>query len=361
MALEPPEAPRRPRLTPPMADARRAITDCLEAEDAARPGGIAPGSLFLIAVSGGADSLALAYAASFVFARAGHRVEAIIIDHQLQHDSAEVALTAQETLKTMGVDAHIVPVDIGPMDIRSGDSESGDVMSREVAGNAGNIESRARDARYEALSAVAASRGATAVLLGHTKDDQAETVLLGLTRGSGPQSIAGMQSVSGLWWRPFLGLSRAATEQVCVDAGLAWWSDPHNSEDRFVRPRIRHRVMPVLEQQLGPGVADALVRTAELVRQDGEVLDQMANDVYESLGDQASAGIVPVGLWQSQPAAVVSRVLRLVAKNAVGSHLSHTHTEALMRLVTHWRGQGPVDIPGGRVVRQGDELRFSPQ
>lgn len=339
-----------------MADARRAITDCLEAEDAARPGGIAPGSLFLIAVSGGADSLALAYAASFVFAKAGHRLEAVIIDHQLQPGSAEVALTAQETLKTMGVDAHIVSVDIG-----SGDIASADVVSGDTAGNAGNIESRARDGRYEALTAVATSRGATAVLLGHTKDDQAETVLLGLTRGSGPQSIAGMQKVSGLWWRPFLGLSRATTEQVCVDAGLSWWSDPHNSEDRFVRPRIRHHVMPVLEQQLGPGVADALVRTAELVRQDGEVLDQMANDVYESLGDQAGAGIVPVGLWQSQPAAVMSRVLRLVAQNILGSHLSHTHTETLMRLVTHWRGQGPVDIPGGRVVRQADELRFSAQ
>jgi len=353
-----------------MADARRAITDCLEAEDAVRPGGIAPGSLFLVAVSGGADSLALAYAASFVFAKAGHRVEAVIIDHQLQHDSAEVAHTAQETLKTMGVTAQIVAVDLGsagteatkgsdaaPVDAELVDPASSD----DGVVHAGNIESRARDARYEALAAVAAKRHATAVLLGHTKDDQAETVLLGLTRGSGPQSIAGMQRVSGLWWRPFLGLSRATTEQVCVDAGLSWWSDPHNSEDRFVRPRIRHRVMPVLEQQLGPGVADALVRTAELVRQDGEVLDQMANEVYESLGDQAGAGIVPVVLWQSQPPAVMSRVLRLVAQNTLGSHLSHTHTEALMRLVTHWRGQGPVDIPGGRVVRQGDELRFSAQ
>jgi tRNA(Ile)-lysidine synthase len=339
-----------------MADARRAITDCLQAEDAARPGGIAPNSLFLVAVSGGADSLALAYAASFVFAKAGHRVEAVIIDHQLQHDSAEVARTAQNTLKGMGVTAQIVAVDVGT----AGRSNS-EVSGTDVSEVAGNIESRARDARYEALAAVAAKRHATAVLLGHTEDDQAETVLLGLTRGSGPQSIAGMQRVSGLWWRPFLRLSRATTEQVCVDAGLSWWSDPHNSENRFVRPRIRHRVMPVLEQQLGPGVADALVRTAELVRQDGEVLDQMAKDVYESLGDQAGAGIVPVGLWQLQPPAVMSRVLRLVARNTLGSHLSHTHTETLMRLVTHWRGQGPVDIPGGRVIRQGDELRFSAQ
>ncbi len=348
-----------------MADARRAITDCLEAEDAARPGGIAPGSLFLVAVSGGADSLALAYAASFVFAKAGHRLEAVIIDHQLQHDSADVALTAQETLKGMGVDAQIVAVDLGPAGTdatKGSDAEpvNGASSDNGVA-HAGNIESRARDARYEALSAVATERHATAVLLGHTKDDQAETVLLGLTRGSGSKSIAGMQRVSGLWWRPFLGLSRATTEQVCVDAGLSWWSDPHNSEDRFVRPRIRHHVMPVLEQQLGPGVADALTRTAELVRQDGEALDQLAMQVFESLGDHSPTGVVPVGLWQSQPPAIMSRVLRLVAQNTLGSHLSHTHTETLMRLVTHWRGQGPVDIPGGRVIRQGDELRFSPQ
>ncbi|MEX2441433.1 MAG: TilS substrate-binding domain-containing protein, partial [Pontimonas sp.] len=126
-------------------------------------------------------------------------------------------------------------------------------------------------------------------------------------------------------------------------------------------PRIRHHVMPVLERELGPGVADALVRSAELVRQDGEVLDQMATDVCDSLGDQAGGGIIPVGLWHTQPPAITSRVLRTVAKQTLGSHLSHTHTEALMRLVTHWRGQGPVDIPGGRVVRHGDELRFLPQ
>jgi len=355
-----------------MADARRAISDCLEAEDAARPGGIAPGSLFLVAVSGGADSLALAYAASFVFPKAGHRLEAVIIDHQLQQGSDAVALNAHNTLNTMGVDAQIVRVDIDaadrePVVVTTGALEEVDDASVDATGSAGNtsrtgnIESRARDARLKALTAVATSRRAIAVLLGHTKDDQAETVLLGLTRGSGPLSIAGMQKVSGLWWRPFLGLSRATTEQVCVDAGLSWWSDPHNSEDRFVRPRIRHHVMPVLEQQLGPGVADALARTAELIRQDGEVLDQMAQRVYDSLGDLGGGGIVPVWLWDSHPPAIVSRVLRLVALNALGSHLSHTHTETLMRLVTHWRGQGPVDIPGGRVIRQGDELRFSPQ
>lgn len=345
-----------------MADARRAISDCLAAEDATHQGGIAPGSLFLVAVSGGADSLALAYAASFVLPKAGHRVEAVIIDHQLQHNSAEVAMKAKDTLEEMGVGAQIVRVNIEQVRHEARDAAPVDVArSDDSAVIAGNIESRARDARYQALAAVAAKRHATAVLLGHTKDDQAETVLLGLTRGSGPLSLAGMHGVSGLWWRPLLGLSRATTHQVCVDAGLSWWSDPHNSEDCFVRPRIRHHVMPVLEQQLGPGVADALVRSAELVRQDGEVLDQMAKDVYDSLGEQAGAGIIPVGLWRTQPPAITSRVLRLVAQNALGSHLSHTHTEALMRLVTHWRGQGPVDIPGGRVSRHGDELRFSAQ
>ena len=320
-----------------MADARRAVAECLERHST--PTHPTQGALFLVAVSGGADSLALAWAAQFVLPRAGFRVEAVIVDHGLQERSAEVARQAQTTLEQLGVPASIVAVDLD---------------------EGGNVEQRAREARYEALRDAAHTRGAHAVLLGHTLDDQAETVLMGLARGSGPASIHGMDEVSGLWWRPFLGITRQTTRQTCVDAGLSWWDDPHNTDTRFLRPRIRHDVVPLLEDTMGPGVAEALVRTAQLIRQDNEVLDTLAKKAVWALGDGAELGMLPVDRIAGEPAAIASRVIRWVAGESIGASLSAAHTEQVLRLVTDWKGQGPIDIPGGRVVREDALLRFIP-
>ena len=132
-----------------------------------------------------------------------------------------------------------------------------------TVGTAGGREAAARTARYAALDAVADALGRD-VLLGHTLDDQAETVLLGLGRGSGPRSIAGMRPRSGRYLRPLLGVRRATTEAACRALGLDCWDDPHNDDRALQRVRLRREVLPLLEDVLQGGVAEALARTAVL-------------------------------------------------------------------------------------------------
>ena len=228
-----------------------------------------PDALVLVACSGGADSLALAATAAFVAPRAGLRAGAVVVDHGLQPGSDDVAATAARACHGLGLD---------PVEVRS-----------VVVGGAGGPEAAARDARYEALEAAAREHGAAAVLLAHTLDDQAETVLLGLARGSGARSLAGMPPVRGVLRRPFLGLRRADTEAVCRAVGLSWWDDPTNGPapgpgvdsgpSLPLRSRVRTELLPELERVLGPGVPAALARTAAQLRDDADVLDALAADL----------------------------------------------------------------------------------
>lgn len=291
----------------------------------------------MVAVSGGADSTCLAWAAQFVLPRAGFSAEALIVDHGLQDGSAEVALEAKQRVEEFGMPA---------------------TVTRVAVGSAGGIEHAARTARYEALEEFATKQGATGVFLGHTMDDQAETVLLGLSRGSGPTSVSGMASDSGLWWRPFLGLRRDTLRQALSDAGISWWDDPHNVDDRFLRPRVRHRVLEVMEQELGPGVTGALAQTAELIRADDELLDQMATDALQPYATQLREGHLMVEVLAEQPGPIASRILRQAISTISGEGLWRSHTEAVMALVTDWHGQGPIDVPGARVERKGDFLHI---
>ena len=193
----------------------------------------------LVACSGGADSLALAFAAHRVATRLGRPVGAAVVDHGLQPGSAAVAVRARDQLSELGLSpVRVLPIQIDPTD-RSGP------------------EGAARAARYAALDAEAAADQAT-VLLGHTLDDQAETVLLGLARGSGTRSLAGMAARSGRLLRPLLGLRRSVTQQACYELGLEAWTDPQNADRQFSRVRVRHSVLPTIEAELGPGIAEAL-------------------------------------------------------------------------------------------------------
>ncbi|NEC77799.1 tRNA lysidine(34) synthetase TilS, partial [Streptomyces sp. SID7958] len=134
--------------------------------------------------------------------------------------------------------------------------------------------------RYAALDAAAERHGATAVLLGHTRDDQAETVLLGLARGSGIRSLSGMAAVSGAdgrYRRPFLQLDRQTARRACMVQSLPVWDDPHNADPAFTRSRLRHEGLPALEKALGKGVVEALARTAQLSRDDADALDAWAS------------------------------------------------------------------------------------
>jgi tRNA(Ile)-lysidine synthase len=238
-------------------------------------------------------------------------------------------------------------------------------------------------ARYGALDAAAAEYGAAAVLLGHTLDDQAETVLLGLARGSGGRSLAGMAARRGLYRRPLLAVRRAATVAACAELGLEPWQDPHNEDFRFTRARVRHQVMPAIEAALGPGVAEALARTAGQLRADADCLDDLAFAESGQLRRAASpgdgldpagldpAGLDPAGLdvagldvaaLAALPAAIRTRVLRDAALRAgcPPGALAARHIGAVDALVTAWRGQRWTDLPGGvRASRQAGKVWFS--
>ncbi|TDD46889.1 tRNA lysidine(34) synthetase TilS [Nonomuraea terrae] len=312
---------------PAVADVRRAVREALA--DVQRD------ALVLAACSGGADSLALAAALGFVAPRMSLRAGLLTVDHRLQAGSAGRAATVAEIgARDLGLDpAEVLTVTVGA---------------------AGGPEAAAREARYAALAEAADRLGAAAVLLGHTRDDQAETVLLGLARGSGPRSLSGMAAVTGRYRRPFLDLSRATTVAACAALGLDPWDDPHNDDPRYTRVRVRRRVLPVLEAELGPGVAEALARTARLAREDADALDEWAESAYQNcaLSDIGEAGKpveLSVAALERLPDAVRRRVLRraAIAAGAQSGALFATHVLSVDRLITSWHGQKAVDLPGG--------------
>ncbi|MEU0882881.1 tRNA lysidine(34) synthetase TilS [Lentzea sp. NPDC005914] len=267
-----------------------------------------------VAVSGGADSLALAYCVGQFVPGAS----AVVVDHQLQPGSAEVALRAAQQCAEFGLVSRVEAVEV-----------SGD----------GGPEAAARKARYAALRPASG-----VVLLGHTLDDQAETVLLGLGRGSGPRSIAGMRSWDPPWGRPLLGVSRAATRAFCAEQGIEVWDDPHNVDPSFTRVRLRSEVLPLLEEVLQGGVASSLARTAAQLREDCDALD--------SLASAFSGDCCAVDDIAELPAALRRRVLRSWLIDSDVPELSDSHLRRVDALVSEWRGQGGVWLPGGFVVRR---------
>ena len=296
--------------------------------------------VLVVGCSGGADSLALLAAVVFESRRPGREVVGLTVDHGLQADSAQHATRVADQMRQLGVRAaRSVTVEVGTV---------------------GGPEAAARSARYAAFDTVATEVGATAVLLGHTRDDQAESVLLGLARGSGSRSLSGMAPVSGRYRRPFLHLPRDETVAACAAEGITVWADPHNEDPSFARVRVRHRVLPVMEREIGPGIGDALARSARLLREDADALDQLAEAAWMEARD--ASGSLRVAFLAQCAAAVRRRVLRRAALVA-GCPAAETflvHVDALDALVTAWSGQAGVDLPGHvRARREGGMVRFS--
>ncbi len=312
--------------------ARRALGPATLALVQAVDAALEPGDTsLLVACSGGADSLALAAATRHVATRRRLTFSGVVVDHGLQPDSAGVASAAADVLTGLGVD-----------EVR---------VVRVVVDDRGlGPEAAARDARYAALTAAADAAGPATVLLGHTRDDQAETVLLGLARGSGTRSLAGMVVRSGPFLRPLLGLTRATTAAACAELDLTPWADPHNDDPGYSRVRVRHRVLPVLEAELGPGVAAALARTASLARADADLLDALAVEADPGTAELGCAWLA--GL----PAALRHRVLHrwLLARGA--SDVASVHVLAVDALLLSWHGQRGVDVGGGTVARRDGQL-----
>ncbi len=347
---------------PAVAQARACVRGCL--------GDLEPGDLVLAACSGGADSLALAAALAHEAPRLGLRGGGVTVDHGLQEGSAAQAARVAVALGALGLD----PV----RQVR---------VTVDGLPGAGGPEAAARRVRYTALEQVVHETGAAAVLLGHTRDDQAETVLLGLARGSGGRALAGMPARRGRFRRPVLSLSRSTLREACLAQRLDPWDDPHNCDPSYARVRVRRVALPALEDALGPGIAEALARSAAQLRADCEALDAIASGeawriqpaVPHGSGPAAHAGDGPAahagdgavttvlsvadtdGLAALAPA-IRTRVLRQAALLAgcPGGSLTAAHVDALDALVTGWHGQRGADLPGAiRAQRRYGKLLFS--
>ena len=301
-----------------VAEVRRAVRELLDS--------VEPGSGQLaVAVSGGADSLALAAATAQLADRRGLTLHGLVVDHRLQPGSADVAARAAKQLHGLGFpQVRVLEVDVhGP----------------------GGPEAAARRARYAALRE--ARPDDALVLLGHTRDDQAETVLLGLGRGSGPRSIAGMRRLDPPWARPLLDVPRSVTAAACDALGLDAWQDPHNADPTFARVRLRREVLPLLEDVLQGGVAAALARTAAQLREDTAALDLVAEHALTRARREA---VLEVSELVGEPSAVRRRALRRWLLDAGARELTDGHLRSVDALIGEWRGQGGVWLPGGLEV-----------
>ena len=288
------------------------------------------GDTVIVAASGGADSSALAAALLPECETKAIKVVALIIDHSLQKNSADVAHQAKKELTKIGYEN----IEIRKINVEITDG----------------IEASARRARYVALNEVMQQHNAVAIFMGHTKDDQAETVLLGLARGSGTRSLSGMAQRIDNYRRPLLSITRAQTEAACEEAGIKFWRDPHNQSMEFTRVRVRENVLPMMEKEIGPGIADALVRSAKLLRDDADALDQWADEVFEDLEPNS----LDIPTLELLPRAIRTRVIRkaVYLAGAPAGSLSADHIEPVESLVTAWKGQGPVSLPGGVTVER---------
>ena len=301
---------------------RSAVRDCLSSCSA--------GDSVLVAVSGGADSLALAAALVPECKNALINLIGVTIDHQLQELSAVQAKKVISQLTELGItNSEIIKVDVELVD---------------------GLEASARRARYEALDTAAIKFQAKYIFLGHTLNDQAESVLLGLARGSGARSLSGMARTSDKYLRPLLQITRDQTLAACAENNLTPWIDPHNSDSQFARVRVRTEALPKLEESIGPGITQALARSADLIRDDADALDGWANEYVVDL----NLADLEISALAQLPKAVRTRVLRraIYAAGAPMGSISAEHVASVEALVTSWHGQGACSLPGGVKVER---------
>ena len=323
----------RKRLSPAQGLIRLAVRNCLTSNTK-------PGQKLLIAVSGGADSLALAAACEFEAKKLGVKIAAAVIDHSLQKGSDKVAAQTAKTLAALGFEEVVV--------------------KKITVGKAGGPEAAARTARYAALETLRQKTKSHFIVLGHTSSDQAETVLLGLVRGSGSKSLSGMSEKTGFLLRPLLGVERATTEAFCKDSGIKYWSDPQNQDKKFLRVMIRKLVLPFLEKQIGGSVAASLVRTSDQLREDNTYLESQSDKSFKKYAKVSGSGIsFDAKALEKLPAAILNRVIKK-SLDSFGSESSRTHVLAVSDLVLSWHGQKPLALPGVRVVRKGNTISFEP-
>ena len=296
-----------------------------------------PADNILVACSGGADSLALAWTSQVVAKRLGLNLICVIIDHQLIKESAQVALEAKIKCENFGIEKVVI-------------------KQIEVKENKEGLEAAARKARYEAFEQLTIEFDAKAVLLAHTQDDQAETMLMRLTRGSGAKSLSAMKEVSGKYLRPFLHIRKFELVNALEKEGITYWQDPANTDYKFLRAKVRHELMPKLIEVLGQSAIESLDKTSDLLKEDNDALDLIAQENYDKLNKE-----LKVENLEEYPAAIRKRIIKIAALEAgvISGPFSYEHIEAIDALVTNWRGQGNVDLPGFiQASRVNQTIRF---
>ncbi len=280
------------------------------------------GETILFGCSGGTDSMALA--AALLKESNNSKIIPVVVDHGLQSNSAEIAAQTVAKLKELGYSE--VATARANVEVTDG------------------LEASARRARYLIFKQFIDSYQPKYFMLAHTLNDQAESVLLGLARGSGARSLSGMATVNNIFVRPLLKNTRAQTEAACIEAGIKVWDDPHNLDERFARVKVRKNLLPIFEENLGPGITEALARTADLLRDDADALDDFAYQYFS----QADASNLDVAELERLPKAIRTRVLRLAIykAGAPSGMLSADHIASAEALISDWHGQKEVSLPG---------------
>ena len=314
--------------TPALWQIRKAVKPWLS--DSAQP--------VLFGCSGGADSMALAVA--LFMESSNTKVIPIVIDHGLQEGSAQITSQTIERLKQIG----FTQVESARAQVTMTDG----------------LEASARRARYQLFNQFIETYQPKYFLLAHTLNDQAENVLLGLARGSGARSLSGMAVKNNVFVRPLLKISRELTTAACSEARIEIWSDPHNEDLRFTRVRVRKNLLPIIEDNLGPGITEALVRSADLLRDDADALDGFAAEYF----NQADPFNLDVKELERLPKAITTRVLRLAIykAGAPSGSLTAEHIAAAQALISDWHGQKEVSLPGNvKLLRNSGRITLSTQ
>jgi tRNA(Ile)-lysidine synthase len=291
------------------------------------------GARVLVAVSGGPDSLCLLHALVRLQRLLAIDPICVHFDHALRKGSSEDAEYVRRQARRLGA----------PFVLRR-------ATSRPAKGD--SVEAWARTVRYEALTEVLEERGGGVVAVGHTADDQAETVLLALLRGGGLEAISGMKPVSGPLVRPLLETTREETEAFCRSLGLRPRRDPMNERAAFMRVGIRSRVIPRLERALGRNLRSTLARSATLLQRDAEFLDQLAAAARPEL--VATSGPDEVLLRRDRLAGLAPAIVGRIVRRAMldlGTLPEAGHVDAVIGLGDARRGQS-IALPGGLLARR---------
>jgi tRNA(Ile)-lysidine synthetase-like protein len=301
---------------------------------------LSAGDRLLVAVSGGPDSMALAAATKFEASRAGLLVAGCVVDHGMQTGSHDIALEAQQRLLAIGID----PVEIEQVEVKT---------------RGEGLEAAAREVRYKALERARKLTGSSWILTGHSQDDQAETVLLGLARGSGLRSISGMPRIDSerKLARPLLGISRAELRQSCIDQDVEFWDDPHNLDERFLRIKVRN-LSQQLEQTLGPGFNQALAKTASSAAQAADLIARLAENLVDAalLRSSAKQASYSVSELAAADLVLLNQALHTICQRAGARNISRVQIEEVASLITNWHGQKPLSLAGITVERVASQL-----